>query len=348
MPVSTELIKKLGLSNPIIQAPMAGSNTPALAASASLAGSLGSLGAALMSPDAIGEAIQEIRTATDRPFNINLLLIPPPSVDADRIERMRVRLRPHFEKLGIDPAAIPPPAPPPFGFDEQLEVVIAERVPVFSFAFGVPDASKIERLKAGGTFVIGTATSVVEARALSAAGVDAIVAQGLEAGGHRATFAHSFEDGMVPLGSLVAEIVNVVEIPVIASGGISDGKQIAQILDRGAQAVQIGTQFLACDENEIPQGYRSGILKGGSTVVTRAYTGRPARALRTAFTDELEDNTDIPDFPIQALLTAPLREAAAQRSDEFPQYLPMLAGMGVGHGRAGPAADVIGQLTNGL
>jgi nitronate monooxygenase len=137
-------------------------------------------------------------------------------------------------------------------------------------------------------------------------------------------------------------------LPVIAAGGISDGKQIGQMMNRGAQAVQIGTQFLACDENAIPQGYRSSVLKGGETVVTRAYTGRPARVLRTTFTDELGDDAEIPDFPIQALLTAQLRNAAAERSDEFPQYLPLFAGTGVGTGLAGSAGEVIGRLLKGL
>ena len=344
MPGSTEFMKRLDLSNPVIQAPMAGAGTPALAIAASRAGSLGSLGVALMSPDAIGEAIGEIRNATKGPFNINLLLVPPPNSDKARIDRMRERLRPHCERIGIDPATIPPLSPPPFGFDEQLEIVMQENVPVVSFAFGIPDTASIKRLKSRGTFVIGTATSVIEARMLTDAGVDAVVAQGLEAGGHRATFAHDFEDGMVSLPSLVGEIERAIELPVIASGGISDATQIARIMERGAQAVQIGTLFLACDENAIPGAYRSGVLKGGETVVTRAYTGRPARALRTAFTDELGDDAEIPDFPIQALLTAPLRDAAARLGSEFAQYLPMLAGTGVGRGMTGPAAKVIDQL----
>ncbi|SPH17165.1 Putative monooxygenase [Defluviimonas aquaemixtae] len=345
MPDPSELMTRLGLANPVIQAPMAGAGTPALASAASRAGSLGSLGAALMPPDAIRQAIQETRRATDRLFSINLLLVAPPLIDPARIERMRARLRPHFERLGIDPAGIPPPSPPPFGFADQLEVVVEERVPVFSFAFGIPGAAAIARLKAAGTFVIGAATSVTEARQLAAAGVDAVVAQGLEAGGHRATFAHSFDDGMIPLPSLVGEIVGAIDLPVIASGGLSDARQIARIMDLGAQAVQIGTLFLACAETAIPGAYRSRVLKGGETVITRAYTGRPARALRTAFTDDLDGDAEIPDFPVQAMLTAPLREAAAERGDAFSEYLPMLAGTGVGHGTAGPAADVLDRLT---
>lgn len=351
MPAVTPLMDRLGLDTPIIQAPMAGASTPALAAASSSAGALGSLGAATLDPDALGTAIRDIRAATAGPFNINLLLIPPPETDEAVIEAMRETLRPHYIALGINPDTLPPLMPPPFGFDDQLDVVVREQAPVFSFAFGIPEPDALARAREAGSFIIGTATSAAEARALQDAGVDAVVAQGAEAGGHRGTFAPEptpdFDAGMAPLETLVGDVIAAVDLPVIASGGITDGAQVSRLVALGAQAVQIGTLFLACTENEIAPGYRAGVLAGGETVITRAYTGRPARALRTAFTDALED-AEIPPFPIQALLTAPLREAAARQGERYADYLPMLAGAGVGAGGGGAAQDVIGKLTDPL
>src|SRR5208282_2445212 len=278
------LLRRLGVDHPILLAPMAGSGgTPELAAAVSNAGGLGAWGGAYAKPDEIAGAIRRIRQLTQRPFNINLFA---GGYETDR----KIDPQPMLEivtevhaRLALPPPVLPPvPADP---FDAQLEAVLEERPPMFSFTFGVPAPTQIAALKKCGIAIAGTATTVQEARQLQQAGVDAIVAQGAEAGAHRGSFAAPFEDSMVPLATLVREICAGTALPVIASGGIMDGRDAAKAMALGAAAVQLGTAFLPCPESGAPPIYKRALLeaKNDTTVITRAFSGRPARGLTNGF-----------------------------------------------------------------
>ncbi len=247
------------------------------------------------------------------------------------------------KKLGIPPPIAPTPAPDPF--PSQLEAVLDTRPPIFSFTFGIPDRDAMSRLKSRGIVIVGTATTVEEARQLERAGVDAIVAQGSEAGAHRGTFLDSFESSMVPTLDLVRETVAAVRIPVIATGGLMDGRDIMAALNAGASAAQLGTAFLPCPESGASDVYKRALLaaKQDTTVVTRAFSGRPARGLRNAFIDQVDgrQNLVLP-YPLQNALTRPMRTAAAQRG--AADYLSLWAGQGVARVRALPAADLVACL----
>ena len=277
-------LQRLGIENPILLAPMAGSGgTPELAAAVSNAGGLGAWGGAYSKPDGIAAAIRRMRQLTKRPFNINLFA---GGYDGDRQvdpQPMLSIVREVHAKLGLPPPVLPPVPSNPF--DEQLEAVLEERPPVFSFTFGVPSSVQISALKQRGIAVIGTATTVLEGRQLAEAGVDAIVAQGAEAGAHRGTFAAPFEESMAPLVQLVRGICESIALPVIASGGIMDGRDAAAAMKLGAAAVQLGTAFLPCPESGASPAYKRALLtaKNDVTVITRAFSGRPARGITNGF-----------------------------------------------------------------
>ncbi len=242
------LLNQLGIEHPVIQAPMGGGpSTPELVAAVSNAGGLGSLGAAYLAPDQITETIRRIKSLTSKPFNVNLFAGGYEAKTDRNPKPMLAMLAEIHGSLGL-PAPVLPEVPPD-PFPEQFEAVLAADPPIFSFTFGIPNADAMDRLKARHITVIGTATTVEEARMLSEAGVDAILAQGAEAGAHRGTFAGPFESAMIPTFQLVPSISNAVSLPVIASGGIMDGHDILQALRLGASAAALGTAFLACPES---------------------------------------------------------------------------------------------------
>ena len=302
--------ERWGVEHPLVLAPLAGGpSTPALAAAVSNAGGLGSLGAAYLPPDEIRAAVAETRRLTDRPFAVNLFAGGATTGPDDPGPMLDLLARWHRE-MGIEPPAMPPP--PAYGFDAQLEAVLDAGTAIFSFAFGIPPAAAMDELKHRAVLTIGTATTVDEARALEDAGVDAVVAQGSEAGGHRGTFLGPFEAAMIGTMALVPQVVDAVRIPVIASGGIMDGRGIAAARALGAAGVQLGTAFLATDEAGTSAAYRARLLESAedATAVTRAYSGRPARGIRTAFMAEVEAaGVPIPPFPLQNAMTRPLRAA---------------------------------------
>src|SRR3984957_20525083 len=335
-------LKRLGIEHPILLAPMAGSGgTPELAAAVSNAGGLGAWGGGYAKPDEIAAAIRHIRQLTSRPFNINLFaggyesdrkVDPQPMLEIMRRARAR---------LGLPP---PVPANP---FDEQFAVVLEERPPVFSFTFGVPSSEQIAALKKRGIAVSGTATTVEEARRLAQAGVDAIFAQGAEAGPHRDSFAAPFEDSMIPIATLVRDIFASVALPVIASGGIMDGRDIAAAMRLGAAAVQLGTAFLPCRESGAPAVYKRALLeaKRDATVITRAYSGRPARGIANTFIAMMAANEqEIRPFRQQNDLTRPMRNAAGRLGDAC--FISLWAGQGVARSRAMPAAELVRTLVD--
>jgi nitronate monooxygenase len=320
-----------------------GPATPELVAAVSNAGGLGSLGAAYQRPVEITESIVRVRALTGRPFNVNLFAGGyDATARADPALMLEVLAEIH-EELGLPPPVLP--VLPPDPFPAQLEAVLEARPDVFSFTFGMPPARALKRLAERGIATIGTATTVAEARLLEEAGVDAIVAQGAEAGGHRGTFAGPFEAAMVPTFYLVQEMAGAVTAPVIASGGLMDGRDIAQAMARGASAAQLGTAFLACPESGAAQVYKEAILAAAAdtTVVARAFSGRPARGLANAFVARLRGKEDaILPYPFQNALTRPMRGAAAKRGKAG--FLSLWAGTGVARARALPAGELVRRL----
>lgn len=338
------LVKLLGIEHPIIQGPMGGGpSTPELVAAVSNAGGLGSLGAAYLTPDQISDTIRRIRTLTSRPFNVNLFAggwSTNPEFDAGPMLEILAQVH---EKLGLPPPAAPKPAPDPF--PAQVEAVLDARPPIFSFTFGIPKPDAIWRLKSRSIVILGAATTVEEARHLEQAGVDAVVAQGSEAGAHRGTFLDSFESSMVPTLELVRATVGAVSVPVIATGGLMDGREIMSTFNAGASAAQLGTAFLPCPESGASDAYKRAVLaaKQDNTVVTRAFSGRPARGLKNTFTQKVDrDFHAILPYPLQNALTRPMRNAAALQG--LPDYLSLWAGQGVARARALPAAELVAQL----
>jgi len=340
-------IRLLKIHHPIIQAPLAGGgDTPALVAAVGNAGALGFIGAGYLSPEQIAEAGHAVRANTSRPFGINLFApTPAPPADTSLEEALR-RLAPYFSELGL-----PAPAAPGkslFGFEEQLSAALEIGASVFSFTFGIPAAGAIAEIKARGMFLMGTATTVQEAAELEKAGVDAVVIQGSEGGGHRGTFRGDFQAGMIGTMALVPQVVDAVRVPVIASGGIMDGRGIAAALALGASAVQLGTAFLTCKESGVPEAYKQAITSAreDQTRITRAFSGRPARGIVNRFMTEMESNKEeaekIPPFPLQNALTRPLRSAAGKQGRA--EFLSLWAGQGVRLARRQSASELITRL----
>ncbi len=315
----TAVARRLGIKVPLIQGPFGGHfSTVRLAAAVSNAGGLGSFGAQAYSAQDIRRIVGELRAATDRPFNINLWVS-----DRDPHDPVRVRadfaaqtaaLRTYHADLGIAPPAFP--ANLGERFEQQVESVLDARPSVFSFVFGIPSAEILKECRRRGIVTLGAATTVEEALANEEAGVDLVLATGFEAGGHRPSFLKRAEDSLHGTLSLVPRVVDAVKIPVIAAGGIADGRGAAAAFRLGAGAVQIGTAFLACDESGASEFHRRQILDGHArdTVLTRAYTGRLARFIRNRFIEESSrpDSVLLP-FPYQSWATSEVKRAAVER-----------------------------------
>ncbi len=344
MSIRTDLARALGIEHPIIQAPLAGGgDTPALVAAVSEAGGIGFIGAAYLAPPQIADAAAAVRAGTGRRFGINLFApLPPPPPSPDQGLAL-ARVAPYFAELGLAPPT--PVAAPASGFAAQFTACLDSGAAAFSFTFGLLPADAVAEIKRRGLFLIGTATTVDEAIALERSGVDAVIAQGSEAGGHRGSFAADFAAGMVGIAALVPQIADAVRVPVIASGGIMDGRGIAACLALGAGAVQMGTAFLTCDEAGVPSAYKDAILgaREHETRVTRAFSGRPARGIVNRFMTEVERGDDaILPFPLQNSLTRPLRTAAAQQGRA--EFLSLWAGQGMRMARRQSAAALVGRL----
>ena len=341
---ATDVARWLGIEHPIIQGPLGGGpSTPELVAAVSNAGGLGSLGAAYLSPSQITEAIRKIRSLTTKPFNVNLFAGGWQSgLSVDPAPMLAILNQIH-ERLGLPAPSLPVLSSDPF--PAQFEVVLDTAPPIFSFTFGIPDPDAMMRLKRRSITILGTATTVEEARLLHEAGVDAIVAQGAEAGAHRGTFAGPFEQAMIPTIELVRAISQAVSLPVIATGGLMDGRDIAAVMAAGASAAQLGTAFLATPESGASAAYKRAILNASQreSVITRAFSGRPARGLKNAFIRQLEGKQElILPYPLQNALTRSMRTAAAQQDQQ--EFLSLWAGTGVARARALPAAELVARL----
>ena len=339
------LLDLFGIEIPIIQAPMAGAVGAAMAVAVSEAGGLGSFPCAGLPPHEVRTQLDGLRARTDRPINLNFFCHQPPSADAQRERAWRDRLAGYYTELGIDPqTSISPSSRPPF--DEALCEIALEFCPaVVSFHFGLPNRQLLARVRTGGAKVISSATTVREARWLEAEGCDAIIAQGYEAGGHRGMFLTYDIHTQVGTMALVPQVVDAVSVPVIAAGGIADGRGIAAAFTLGASAVQIGTAYLRCPESIVGPLHRRALSRAeeDQTAITNVFTGRPARAIVNRFLREAGPISNLaPQFPLTAGAVAPLRAAAeAAGSDDFTF---LLSGQAARLGRGLAAGELTRQL----
>lgn len=333
----------MNLRVPIVQAPMGGgASTPEMAAAVSNAGGLGSIAGGYLSAAQIHAEAAAVRKLTDRPFAINLFVdvitAPEPAV----LERASERLRPVREALGLEHPATPPL--PSENRDEQMRAMLECRPAVFSFTFGIPPRGVLEACKEAGIFTMGTATTLDEAVLLERAGVDAVCVQGAEAGAHRGTFLAPVEESLIGTLALVPQVVDAVRIPVVAAGGIGDGRGVAAVLALGAIAAQLGSAFLLADESRISEPWRRALQSAAvqKTAVTTAFSGRAARGIRNRFIDELGGAPEIAPYPFQNTLTAQIRAAAAKSGRD--EFLSLWAGQAAGLARALPTATIVGQI----
>ena len=338
----TALCERLGVDLPLFLAPMAGGpSTPALCAAVSEAGGLGSYGGAYLPVDQLRAEIRAIRGLTARPFAVNLFADSGVAADAAALLAARERLAPYRAELGLPP---PSGAPPPLTtLSQAFPVLLEEKVPVFSFTFGIPSATVLAECRRAGVVTVGTATSVAEARALEAAGVDAVCAQGAEAGGHRGVFDRAIDPPLIGTMALVPQVIDAVRLPVIAAGGIMDGRGIAAALALGASAVSLGTAFLRCPEAGTSAPYRAALraARDDATVVTRAFSGRAARGLANRFTREMA-GAPLAPYPAQNALTREIRAAAAKAGDAG--FLSLWAGQAAALARELPARELLALL----
>jgi len=335
------LIDLFEIEHPLVLSPMAGFGTVGLAASVCDAGGLGSIGCATMQPQAAAKTIEELRRLTSKPINVNFFCHTPARADAEREQAWHDRLSPYCRELKIAPEPVSRLDIAPFG-DAMCEVVENARPEVVSFHFGLPLPRLLARVKAAGCRVISSATTVEEARWLEARGADAIIAQGYEAGGHRGTFlaadlnrAMASQSGTL---ALVPQIADAVGVPVIAAGGIGDGRGIAAAFALGASGTQIGTAFLRCPEAATPLLYREALrhANGDATVLTNVLSGRPARALVNRLVLEVGPVSDAaPDFPLPMGELAPLRASAEPRGNS--DFTPLWSGQAAPLGTEMPA-----------
>jgi nitronate monooxygenase len=330
---------------PILLAPMAGAMDVELAVAVAQAGALASLPCAMLDPATARAQMTAFRAGSGAKVNLNFFCHTPPELNNAREARWRERLAPYYAELGIDPAA-PVPVSMRLPFDAKFCAVVEEMKPgVVSFHFGLPEEGLLERVKAAGCLVLASATTVTEARWLEARGVDAIVAQGYEAGGHRGMFLSDDLAAQVGTFALVPQVVDAVKVPVIAAGGITDARGIAAAFALGAAGVQIGTAFLLTPEAKISAPHRAALraARDDGTAVTNLMTGRPARGLVNRLMREIGPVSDIaPAFPLAAGALAPLRsKAEAQGSGDFTA---MWAGQAASLGRAMPAAELTRKL----
>jgi len=335
----------VGVDLPIIQAPMAGVQGSALAVAVSNAGGLGSLPCAMLDPASMRKELAAIRAQTGKPFNVNFFCHRPPEPDAGREAAWRAALAPYYAEFGIDASALPS-GPGRRPFDAEAADVLAGFEPaVVSFHFGLPSSDLLARVRGWGAKVLSSATTVDEARWLEAHGVDAIIAQGLEAGGHRGNFLSEDLATQVGTLALVPQIVRAVDVPVIAAGGIADAKGVAAALALGAAGVQVGTAYLLCPEATTGALHRAALKSDAArvTALTNLFTGRPARGIVNRVIRELGPiSAAVPAFPLATSAFAPLRaKAESLGSGDFS---PLWSGQNVSGCKEVPASVLTREL----
>jgi len=346
--MTATFFEQVGVSTPIVLGPFGGLSSVALTAAVSDAGGLGSYGLYGYAPERIRDTVAELRAATARPFAVNLWLptgdeVTPDDVDLDGTLRA---LAPLYDAVGVSPP--PPPAHFLPDVDAQLEAVLESRPAVLSVVYGVPSPDVVDRAHRAGIRVIGTATSVAEARALEAGGVDAVVATGAEAAGHRVSFLRRAEESLVGTISLVPQVVDAVDVPVIAAGGIADRRGVAAALALGAQGVQVGTAFLRTRQSAATDAHRRAIADADDTqtVLTRAMSGRLARGIPNRAMREIEASGVIAPFPAQNWATGAFRAEAGRRGDG--DLVSLWAGQSAALATREDTADVFAELAAGF
>jgi nitronate monooxygenase len=347
--MSNAFAQRLQIDTPILLAPMAGEAAKApLVAAVSNAGGLGVLGAGYLPPEKLLATIAEIRSLTSRPFGVNLFVMEPAERNTQGVDEMSRAMARYHAELGIATPGLP--AHLEENFQQQLEAVLQARVPVFSFTFGVPSPAAIDALKASGAFLMGTATTVDEAIDLESRGVDAVVAQGAEAGGHRGTYlTGDFNQAMIGAMALVPQVADAVHLPVVAAGGIADRRGVRAALALGASAVSVGTAFLTTIESGVSDAYKLALTGPGSrkTGVTRVFSGRPARGVRNRFMDEMREfEATAPVYPVTNALTRDMRRAAGQQGRA--ELLSLWAGQAAPLTRNWSVAQLMEELREGL
>jgi len=341
------LLDRIGVRLPIIQAPMAGTSTPKLAAAVCEAGGLGSLGLGAMDAAAAREAVDALRALTNRPFHLNLFVHAPARPDAAREAVWLEALAPTFRRFGAEPPQTLRAIYKSFLEDDAMLAMLVKIKPkVISFHFGLPTPGQVQALKETDAVLLSTATSLAEAEAARAAGMDAVIAQGYEAGGHRGVFEPEARDDRLGMAALVRLLVARSGLPVIAAGGIMDGAGVAAALNLGAEAAQLGTAFVGCPESNADAAYREALFSEAAfhTTMTTAISGRPARCLQNAFTawGESADAAIRPDYPIVYDAGKALN-AAAKAAGEGG-YGAQWAGQGAPLARALPASELMRVL----
>lgn len=330
-----ELLKRLGIKYPVVQAPMAGVTTPELVAACANEGILGSVGAGYLNGEKTKVFIQAVKKMTDQPFMVNVFVPEAFEVDEVVLQQASDALAPIRELLGVAEMKLPTGES---HYAEQIEVILEEQVPICSFTFGLPSEEVVARLKAQAIYVIGTATTVEEARLAEAIGMDAVVAQGAEAGGHRGSFHGDLT--MVPLTELVREINKAVQIPIIAAGGIANKEMMDEVMNLGATAIQIGTALLVTEESGAHPLHKEAILqsKTGDAVVTTAFSGKAARGLENTFMKKMKEETIAP-YPLQNTLTQAIRKASSDQGKT--DYMSLWAGTSAHLSEAGRVETIV-------
>ncbi|NRD33903.1 nitronate monooxygenase [Shewanella sp. DC2-4] len=344
-----KLTRLFGIELPIIQAPMAGVQGSALAIAVSQAGALGSLPCAMLSLEALDTALAHIRTQTTKPINVNFFCHHEPEPQAAKQAAWLNQLAPYFSELGVNSDSQTVGAQRAPYTSTQAEVLAKFKPEVVSFHFGLPNEDLLLEIKSWGSKIISTATTVEEALWLEARGADAIIAQGLEAGGHRGHFLSDDLTEQLGTFSLLPQIIAAVDIPVIAAGGIVDAKTVRATMAMGASAVQVGTAYLLCPECTTSDIHRAALQSEAAqhTALTNLFTGRPARGIMNRFMAELGPiNNAAPDFPLASNAVAVLRSAAEQQG--FGDFSPLWCGQNATGCQAIPAAELTRQLALGL
>jgi nitronate monooxygenase len=348
MNIDSEVSTLLGIQYPIIQGPFGGGlSTVELAATVSNLGGLGSYGAHILEPEAIERLCEEMRTRTARPFAINLWVSDYDASMGD-LSQQEFHQRANGYQSVYDQLSVAPPEWVPSSqalYERQVEAVLRARPKVFSFVFGIPSKEILSECRQRGIVTVGAATTIEEALLLEAAGIDCLVVSGFEAGGHRPSFLKRSEDSLVGAFALIPTIRDQVNIPLIAAGGISDERGMRAALALGADAVQIGTAFLACKESGASSTHQEQLRHNtnGDTRLSRAYTGRLARFINNAFIDSFESEAQEPlPFPAHSWLTSPIKRAATEQSNT--EYMALYAGQGVPLVRHHSAEEVMGQF----
>ena len=341
-----EFTKTVGITYPIIQAGMAGgTTTPQLIAAVSNAGGLGTLGAGYMKAQDMKEAINEIKKLTNQPFGVNLFIPEVSEISDEKITHANALLQPYRETLHVPKPEIKEPSSD--NFYKQIEVIIQEKIAICSFTFGAPSKEIVQRLKAENILVMGTATTVKEAIINEQCGVDMVVMQGSEAGGHRGTFTGSFDHSMVGTMSLIPQAVDHLHIPVIAAGGIMDGRGVLAALTLGAQAVQMGTAFVTTSESGAKSQHIDAILHSteDQTIVTSVFSGKPARGIQNEFIVKMKPyEENLPDYPIMNTLTTGIRHEAAKQNR--PEWIHLWSGQSPRLSKKQHVADLLSDIVS--